>query len=145
MSSTVAANVLEHGTGALNVDACRVGVSEGDDVLRQRAASVVGDTPAPFGKGMAMAGRVNPSGRWPANVVLDESQAAELDRQSGNVKSGGNSKKHKRTSPNWGGYSGGSGIVSGAEQPPSEGGRVSVLLRGESPEVGAARRGRYRT
>jgi site-specific DNA-methyltransferase (adenine-specific) len=25
----------------------------------------------------------NPPGRWPANVILDESQAAELDRQSG--------------------------------------------------------------
>ena len=27
-------------------------------------------------------------GRWPANVILDESQAAELDRQSGVLKSG---------------------------------------------------------
>jgi len=29
-----------------------------------------------------------PEGRWPANVVLDESQAAELDRQSGHSKDG---------------------------------------------------------
>src|SRR5690606_34696213 len=28
----------------------------------------------------------NPEGRWPANVVLDESQAAALDRQSGTLK-----------------------------------------------------------
>src|SRR5690606_27448869 len=45
---TVAANVLAHGTGALNIDACRVGT---------------GSTAA---------------GRWPANVVLDDSQAAEI-------------------------------------------------------------------
>lgn len=85
---TVAANVLEHGTGALNIDACRIGVSEGDDVLRQRASSVVGDTSAPFGKGVAMAGQVNTSGRWPANVILDEHMAGVLDEQSGLLKSG---------------------------------------------------------
>ena len=57
LEGTVAANVQEHGTGALNIGACRTG----------------GD-----------------GGRWPANVVLDESQAAELDRQSGvSVSSGG--------------------------------------------------------
>ena len=56
LDGTVAANVLEHGTGALNIDGSRIG---------------------------------GPSGRWPANVVLDESQAAELDRQSGTRKSSG--------------------------------------------------------
>lgn len=30
------------------------------------------------------------AGRWPTNVVLDESQAAELDRQSGTLTSGAN-------------------------------------------------------
>lgn len=130
--STVAANVLEHGTGALNIDACRIGT---DEVLSYSSSTAKGATS--FGTGTTTQ---NPAGRWPANVVLDESQAAELDRQSGNVKSGGNSKKHKRTSPNWGGYSGGSGIVSGAEQPPSEGGAsrffyVAKAGRRERPEV----------
>ena len=62
LTGTVAANVLEQGTGALNIDGSRIG---------------------------------GPSGRWPANVVLDESQAAELDRQSGNVKTGA-TKPHRR-------------------------------------------------
>jgi DNA modification methylase len=77
---TVAANVLEHGTGALNIDACRVGTSE---ELRR-----------PFGTPSDHVGQLrnlphgelnpgSPLGRWPANVVLDEDQAAELDRQSG--------------------------------------------------------------
>ena len=52
LTGTVAANVLEHGTGALNIDDSRIG---------------------------------GPSGRWPANVVLDESQAEALDRQSGEL------------------------------------------------------------
>lgn len=55
LDRTVAANVLAHGTGALNIDGCR-------------------------GQG----------GRWPANVVLDESQAAELDEQTGVLTSGAN-------------------------------------------------------
>jgi hypothetical protein len=37
------------------------------------------------------------AGRWPANVILDESQAAELDKQSGVSTRGGKhwQKGHK--------------------------------------------------
>ena len=50
-----------------------------------------------YGKGLGVSsGRsAELGGRWPANVVLDESQAAELDRQSGNVKTGA-TKPHQR-------------------------------------------------
>ena len=83
---TVAANVLAHGTGALNVDACRVGdggesqgprsdhePSSASRYTNEGAVNIAA-TPGPRGG--------SPSGRWPANVVLDESQAAELDRQA---------------------------------------------------------------
>jgi site-specific DNA-methyltransferase (adenine-specific) len=77
---TVAANVLEHGTGALNIDACRIGTT---------AVTVnTYDGRGPFGDsqvGVAYASK-EVAGRWPANVVLDEDQAAELDRQSGSTK-----------------------------------------------------------
>ena len=80
LTGTVAANVLEHGTGALNIDACRVG----DEVLPEQKAGK-----ARIGTlertDMVTAER---TGRWPTNVVLDESQAAELDRQSGTLTSG---------------------------------------------------------
>ncbi|AVO22374.1 DNA methylase [Mycobacterium phage Smeagol] len=75
---TVAANVLEHGTGALNIDACRVGTA--DKLVRpeiQRHDNEV------LGKGLGAGTQVEPGGRWPTNVVLDETQAAELDAQSG--------------------------------------------------------------
>lgn len=78
---TVAANVLAHGTGALNIDATRIGTDKRHN-LSASNGSVVG-----MGiEGSMAAGETegrDAIGRWPANVVLDESQAAALDEQSG--------------------------------------------------------------
>jgi site-specific DNA-methyltransferase (adenine-specific) len=77
---TVAANVLTHGTGALNIDGCRIGTeartfdSKG---IKPGSGNYVGDNWEREAK------LVSVSGRWPANVILDESQAAALDAQSG--------------------------------------------------------------
>lgn len=83
LSGTVAANVLTHGTGALNIDGCRVGEESlsygGDEAARDTSQSIG-----------AFSGRrevKTVAGRWPANVVLDEGQAVELDRQSGESQS----------------------------------------------------------
>jgi hypothetical protein len=89
---TVAANVLEHGTGALNIDACRIGMSPEDRAvvdIRSGGSGggrdgFLGDVDRQTGERFTSA----PGGRWPANVVLDEDQAAELDRQSGYQKDG---------------------------------------------------------
>lgn len=87
LSGTVAQTVLEYGTGALNIDACRVASDE--------------DTRRPFGtpsdhlnqlKNLPP-GELNPGsalGRWPPNVLLDEAAAQEMDRQSGRMVSGAN-------------------------------------------------------
>lgn len=92
---TVAANVLEHGTGALNVDGCRVSfASEADEresKEKNRHAdfgSEVGGNEVYGDYSMVPRTNYNPPGRWPANVILDESQAAELDLQSGHQKDG---------------------------------------------------------
>lgn len=69
-ASTVAANVLAHGTGGLNIDGCRVDAL-GDDCVRK--PSLVADTAAGFGKGRAMGGRGHDAGRWPANLIHDGS------------------------------------------------------------------------
>lgn len=84
--STVAGNVLAHGTGALNIDGCRVGTT--DELTPAGGARVM--TNEVYGKGLGLSsGRsAELGGRWPANVVLDESQAVELDRQSGVLTSG---------------------------------------------------------
>lgn len=92
---TVAANVLAWGTGALNIDACRIGtggekihVVQSDPRKRQSSSVRVSpqDDVAAFRAAQAASiERTNTLGRWPTNVILDESQAAELDRQSGTL------------------------------------------------------------
>jgi len=71
LDGTVAANVLEHGTGALNIEECRVeGVGNrtfertaGDRSREQyRTGTVAPGT-----------GRITDQGRWPANVIHDRS------------------------------------------------------------------------
>lgn len=80
LAGTVAANVLAHGTGALNIDGCRI---EGEP-WKAHAATGLGSVKF-FTEGDAPVIEKSPhgGGRWPANVVLDESQAAALDEQSG--------------------------------------------------------------
>lgn len=81
LSSTVAANVLAHGTGAINIDACRIG----DEV---RVNQPAGNKPGGASLEMSASGMPQDAeartavGRFPANVVLDESQADALDEQS---------------------------------------------------------------
>jgi hypothetical protein len=85
---TVAANVLEWGTGALNVDGCRVGVPEDKRAAGSRRYISGGKEPGALG-GEIHAAPHDGLGRWPANVLLDGDAAAELDEQSGTLKSGG--------------------------------------------------------
>ena len=78
---TVAANVLAHGTGALNVDGCRV---EGQVPLSKFGSRHIGTASGIYGKQEPKGEpEPHPAGRWPANVVLDGDAAAELDEQSG--------------------------------------------------------------
>lgn len=95
LAGTVAANVLQYGTGALNIDASRIGTTK--DVPSSAAPPTNGGPV--FGK---WAGAVTErsgmdanTGRWPANVMLDEGQAAALDAQTGTLKSGGSGAARK--------------------------------------------------
>jgi DNA modification methylase len=78
---TVAENVLTHGTGALNIDASRIdGVppSKPNPELGVKESITYG-----FGTGTGRNGEMSDaSGRWPANILLDEEAAALLDEQS---------------------------------------------------------------
>ncbi|QGJ94418.1 DNA methylase [Mycobacterium phage Elite2014] len=77
---TVAANVLEHGTGALNIDACRIEAKG-----RPHIASASEASAGVYGNGLNGSKAIGTTdlGRWPTNVVLDDTQAAELDAQTG--------------------------------------------------------------
>lgn len=72
---TVAANVLAHGTGAINVDGCRVGES---GASRKISAEVRGNIANTYGDGLNGGGgeRNLPFGRWPANLIHDGSEEA---------------------------------------------------------------------
>jgi site-specific DNA-methyltransferase (adenine-specific) len=79
--------VQQHGTGALNIDACRIGETV-ETWPKSRSYPFGG--PVTYGSKNAPteATQAAPAGRWPPNVALDESQAAALDEQSGVRKSG---------------------------------------------------------
>jgi site-specific DNA-methyltransferase (adenine-specific) len=69
---TVAANVLRWGTGALNIDATRIGVSDTDPNYRQPSMGNAGAN-SMFGVG-GHTGNLKEQGRWPANLCHDGSQ-----------------------------------------------------------------------
>ena len=84
---TVAANVLEHGTGGLNIDACRVATDDklggGDQLASTKVKAEGWDRPWMQDKKSkaAHAERVNVNvakaealGRWPANFIHDGSE-----------------------------------------------------------------------
>ena len=74
LAGTVAANVLEHGTGALNVDGCRVGISKEvpASVSRKAPANCYGKY-AEAGETPGIGGHDPNLGRWPANLIHDGS------------------------------------------------------------------------
>lgn len=91
LAGTVAATVAEFRTGALHIDACRVGdgsESKSRDGERSRESRYKTRGATDFG--MAPGVRVGENGRWPTNVVLDDAMAEGLDEQSGVLKSGAN-------------------------------------------------------
>ena len=81
LDGTVANNVLAHGVGGLNIDACRVGTGED-----RASGGTSGAIHVPNAYGVRGGGIERPTGgRFPANVLLDEHAAKEMDKQSGNV------------------------------------------------------------
>lgn len=101
-AGTVAANVQKHGTGALNIDACRVAASTSDNLARDNRPGENGwmnSSGGPNTAALREAEGLPALGRWPANVLLSHSAdcappdcapdcpVAMMDRQSGKSKS----------------------------------------------------------
>lgn len=64
LGGTVAQCVLEHGTGAMNIDGCRVGLREARQLNRAGSIGYGGSKP----QGIVEDGGL---GRWPANLIHD--------------------------------------------------------------------------
>ena len=70
LSGTVAETVLEHGTGAINIDGCRIEASDNKTFDR-----MAGDRPRDqYRTGTTGTSRPTDTGRWPANLLLDGSE-----------------------------------------------------------------------
>ena len=77
LQGTVAQNVLEHGTGALNIDATRIGDESTINACRRY-------TPSHFGTSVPVTSYYvtgSDKGRWPSNVLLDQESADLLEEQ----------------------------------------------------------------
>ena len=85
---TIAKNVLEYGTGGINIDGCRIG----SEVLPEQKAGVKEKPFIPnyknnvYGKGLG-GGKVSVpiTSRFPSNVILDEYAGSIIDEQSGDT------------------------------------------------------------
>jgi hypothetical protein len=88
---TIADNYIKHGTGALNIDACRLNPGEMVSGGGNGKAHNGGGICAFETKGTRPIVQPHDLGRWPANVLLDEDAAIALDEQTGElgVSSGG--------------------------------------------------------
>src|SRR5690606_23509366 len=90
---TVAENVLKHGTGALNIDGCRVATDDGEDRSRppRTPNAILGG-----GKGTNItASGHNSLGRWPANIVHDGSdEVVACFPETGPAKAGMRGNQH---------------------------------------------------
>ena len=79
LEGTVAANVLKWGTGAMNIDGCRVGYEVGGDAAsnpQQRLGRGCKHGHSSFsfdGSGGYIEKPPSPTGRWPANLIHDGS------------------------------------------------------------------------
>jgi len=89
LSGTVAQNVLQYGTGGININGCRIPTD--DDYVT--GGGVQNMNNQVFGKGLGVGLPQNPGGRWPSNILLDEVSAEMMDQQSGEIlESGGASR-----------------------------------------------------
>lgn len=91
LEGTVVKNVLEHGTGAMNIDDCRVGNSKSvpASVSKRTQSTCYGEFAATETQGVG--GHDANTGRWPANVIHDGSD--EVMEQFPNT--GGKDKRGK--------------------------------------------------
>ena len=107
LDGTVADNVLKHGVGGLNIDDCRIAT---DEIRIQGAQKTTGVTG--FQAKAREGGKVYDQGRWPANILLDESindpllkryfycaKASKAEREAGLISNNSRANVHPTVKP----------------------------------------------
>jgi site-specific DNA-methyltransferase (adenine-specific) len=115
IEGTIARNCIEHGTGALNIDGCRVGTDGGT----RKGTHPNGPSVTAYGHGLNGACEIQQinGGRWPPHLLLshgpdcgetceDGCPVAEMDAQSGRLRARGNISDEE-IGHGWMGLSGG--------------------------------------
>jgi site-specific DNA-methyltransferase (adenine-specific) len=92
---TITNNVLKWGTGALNINACRIGTENLSHEYDREWNDNSGEMGQRYGQDSRESGKIVPDGRFPSNVIFDDEAAEMLDEQSGVLKSGLLAKHHK--------------------------------------------------
>lgn len=110
---TVAANVLQFGTGGLNIDGCRVATDDnlngGAYAAEGSRGELDGDNRVGAAQGMFQAGKtvgaefVQPAGRWPANLIHSgDPEVLALFPESNGSGAARTLKRGARDGENWG-------------------------------------------
>jgi site-specific DNA-methyltransferase (adenine-specific) len=107
VEGTIANNVLTYGTGGLNIDGSRIGMTAEDEKKSSNNWKPQGyeskDNIYNIGN-KVIASQQSSFGRWPANLILDRDTAKLLDEQSGQLSSGKLEAHHNRESQDTGIY-----------------------------------------
>lgn len=109
---TVAENVQKHGTGALNVDGCRVGTDGGT----AKGSKPKADSKGIYGAGLHGACEIKTldAGRWPANLIHDGSEeVTELFPVTGPAKAAPRKPSGKKDTNAFGDYGAQPGVIGG--------------------------------
>jgi site-specific DNA-methyltransferase (adenine-specific) len=70
---TIVDNVLKHGTGAINVDECRIPISKGDEPQAGQRTKTFGSKKEPVSGGEGSGGfEADKRGRFPANLIISD-------------------------------------------------------------------------
>lgn len=108
---TIVENVLKHGTGAIDIDGCRIPIDNKDHIMKYPYAEgkykskYEGGTSYKFSNVVS----ANTQGRFPANIICtDDALNDGVMTKSGNLKSG-----HKRGDGTENSFMGGGGTVIG--------------------------------
>ncbi len=88
---TIVDNVVKWGTGGINVDVCRIEIEGKDDRSAGIRTANFGSMEYQSGGNGTEPYEPNEGGRFPANIIFDETAADILDEQSGVSKSSKNS------------------------------------------------------
>lgn len=104
LEGTLIQNLVQWGTGALSVDACRIGSDPVTTHSRGSASSfpkrsgetTIEESGRNIDQRLGLDTKTERTGRWPANVILDEHAAAELDAITAYLRPGGSLKGGER-------------------------------------------------